>query len=160
MKLYCKFIDDTVSASEAGYAMVCSLVPEGTAIAKTPEGKPYFPSLPDFHFSISHSKGLVVAAVSDKPIGADCERIDKIRPHALRRSFTAEEQLYAASPERFYEVWTRKEAYFKFLGTGITEDFSRFNSLSASNIASFTVKGYAVSVCGDGCNACEIIMLH
>lgn len=159
MKVYCKLTHSAGSASEAAHRIVQSLVPDGLAMAKTPEGKPYFPSLPDFHFSISHSKGFIAVAVSESPVGVDCERIDEIRPHALRRTFTAEEQRYADTPERFYEVWTRKEAYFKRLGTGITENFASFNSLSAADIRSFTVKNYAVSVCGDGCSDCGLIIL-
>ena len=37
--------------------------------AVTPEGKPYFPARPAFHYSISHSGEWVVCAVGAVPLG-------------------------------------------------------------------------------------------
>lgn len=41
--------------------------------AVTPEGKPYFPARPAFHYSISHSGEWVVCAVGAVPLGVDIQ---------------------------------------------------------------------------------------
>ena len=159
MKLYCKFISGDVSPHEEWRRLLYEIFPDCGEIARTPEGKPYFPDAPEVSFSVSHSKGLVVIAAGTGSVGVDCELIGPVRVHAARRAFTEEELLYADTPERFYEVWTRKEAYFKFLGTGITEKFPFFNSLSSPDIYSFSFHGYVISVCDKNSNECEIISI-
>ena len=39
-------------------------------------GKPFFPERPDWHFSLSHTRGFVLAAVSASPVGADVQLRD------------------------------------------------------------------------------------
>ncbi len=84
----------------------------------TESGKPYFAEL-SVKFSVSHSGGRVILAVSDKEIGAD---IQKINPRAMRvaeRFFTESECEYVGGEvQRFFEIWTKKEAYGKWLGGG------------------------------------------
>ena len=91
-------------------------------ILRTPAGKPYFADLP-IHFSASHSEDRVILAVSDREIGADIERILPRSTDVAKRFFTKEEQAYLLGAEdavaRFYEVWTKKEAFGKWLGSGI-----------------------------------------
>lgn len=88
-------------------------------ILRTEAGKPYFADLP-LRFSLSHSGGEAIIAVSDREIGAD---IQKMRPVDLRlaeRFFTAREKEYVGEDvSRFYEVWTKKEAYGKWQGSGL-----------------------------------------
>ncbi len=106
-------------------------------ILRTPAGKPYFAELPLF-YSVSHSADFVILAASDRPIGADIERIRPLNLGIAKRFFAPGEQsyLFGASPRpqdfetppseqsreilgRFYEIWTKKEAFFKWRGTGI-----------------------------------------
>ena len=54
-------------------------------IALTAGGKPFFPSRPDLCFSLSHTKTVVLAAVSSFPIGADVEFRRETRPALERR---------------------------------------------------------------------------
>lgn len=95
-------------------------------------GQPYFTGC-DLFVSISHSHKKVACAVSAEPVGIDIERMDPIKLQMCRHVCTPEEKAYvlAGAPEdsfcedtavlqRFYEIWTGKEAYFKKLGTGIT----------------------------------------
>lgn len=91
-------------------------------IIKGAHGKPYLEDNP-FYFSISHCKGLVIVAVGDFEVGADCE---KIRPHDLRvleRVANEDEKqriMASSDTEReFFRLWTMKEAYVKMLGIGI-----------------------------------------
>ncbi|MBQ5390650.1 MAG: 4'-phosphopantetheinyl transferase superfamily protein [Clostridia bacterium] len=111
-------------------------------ILRTPAGKPYFADLP-IKFSLSHSEEKVILAVSDREIGADIERMRPCSLGVAKRFFTAKEQVYvfgkapgeadfalpkaeqdSALLNRFYEVWTKKEAYGKFVGSGLAATFS------------------------------------
>lgn len=82
------------------------------------------------YVSISHCEDLVACALSREPIGIDAERIRPVKPGLIDRVCTPEEKDYVQdSAERFFEVWTAKEACFKMLGTGIT-DFQSVNTLT------------------------------
>ena len=90
-------------------------------------GKPFI-SNKNGEFSISHSEDMVLVAVSDAPVGADIEKIRKINPSVIRKICNNEEAAYINSGKtdyekniRLLEIWTFKEAYFKFKGTGITD---------------------------------------
>ena len=81
-------------------------------------------------FSVSHSgEHALVAVVDDRaPLGIDVERVrPRARLEALAARALARDELAAwrARPanERlaaFLQLWTRKEAYLKATGTGIT----------------------------------------
>ena len=89
-----------------------------------------------YFFNVSHSEDVVAAAVSERPIGIDIERIRDISPFIAKKYFCHNEQVYlfghdprdsdferVLSPEarmRFFELWTAKEAYLKCRGTGMT----------------------------------------
>ena len=51
---------------------------EAPNVFKDKNGKPYFDSKPDIHFSISHSGDYAMCAFSDNPIGADIQKIQEI----------------------------------------------------------------------------------
>lgn len=99
-------------------------------------GRPYLGNYPVF-ISLTHSGEWVACAASQAPIGIDME-LCAPRDLALARRFFREEEvayLLAGSSwkeiptpcrdpallERFYEIWTAKEAWFKLQGSGITE---------------------------------------
>ena len=91
-------------------------------------GKPFLPLYPELHFSISHCQRAVGCLLAQVPCGLDIERIRNISPALVKRTMNAseEKQIYSASsPEiEFARLWTRKEAVFKLLGTGITDDMA------------------------------------
>lgn len=96
---------------------------DAPVILRTGAGKPYFAELP-IRFSLSHSGEKVILAVSDREIGADIEQICPRSLSLASRFFTAREQAYVRPTEpdalrRFYEVWTKKEAYGKWQGSGM-----------------------------------------
>lgn len=82
------------------------------AVAKTPAGKPYCPSRPDVHFSLSHSRGHVMVALGSSPCGCDVEEERPVSA-ALRRRVAAEEELAQFA---FLELWTLKESMVKYRG--------------------------------------------
>jgi 4'-phosphopantetheinyl transferase len=98
-----------------------------------PAGKPELPP-PGPPFSVSHSAGLMLIAVGGPGrLGVD---IEKIRPRAQPDSFTgffapAEEASIQSLPadlrERaFFTCWTRKEAWIKGRGDGLSYGLDRF----------------------------------
>ncbi len=91
-----------------------------TEYAENEFGKPFFASIPNLYFSVSHTNGLAVCAVSDRSVGIDCESVDReVPPSVLQRFFTAFEiSAYERSP---IELWTLKEAYTKMCGLPFSE---------------------------------------
>ena len=103
-------------------------VTENLTICRTPEGKPYFLACPQLYFSLSHSKGLCIAALSENEgaVGMDAELLAD-RPHVdelAARFFSQEEQeaVNRANDKRFcfYRIWTKKEAVAKRSGQGLS----------------------------------------
>lgn len=105
---------------------------ENVKIECQDNGRP-FVAEHDIFISVSHSKELVCCAASKKPIGIDVELVAPISAKLVDRVCTENEKKFVlgcamASDtindpeilERFFEIWTAKEAYFKLLGTGIT----------------------------------------
>lgn len=88
-------------------------------------GKPYFEDRNDLYFSISHCKSAVAAVVDDEEVGVDIEEISRYR-ESLVRYVTNESEIMEngveGKAEKFIELWTKKEAVFKYLGTGITHE--------------------------------------
>lgn len=112
-------------------------------------GKPYTESAP-VHFSISHSKNIAVCAISDKPVGIDIEFIRDVNLNIAKRQFAPDEARYVfekwdLSKRRFFEVWTRKEAYVKLLGKGITY-FPKFTVMGNNKIETHIRDKYIVSI--------------
>lgn len=117
-------------------------VPEAEIeIRITPEGKPYV-EIPGIHFSISHCEDRVLVVFSDGEVGADIEKCRKINPGTSRYfcsdkdlSFIFRRETDRFLPEitdpetlsRFFEVWTLKEAYVKYLGTGLSKEMKKIN---------------------------------
>ena len=92
---------------------------EDATVLRTAAGKPYFADLP-IHFSLSHSGTVAILAVSDREIGADVEEMREVDMRLAERFFTAREAAYVAGDrDRFFEVWTKKEAYGKWRGDGL-----------------------------------------
>lgn len=93
-------------------------------INHTPEGKPQFIDGPEF--SISHCKEAIAVAIDEHPIGIDVESIRAISPSLMEYTMNAQECAFICSSEEpdrsFIRLWTQKEAYLKYLGTGIRND--------------------------------------
>jgi 4'-phosphopantetheinyl transferase len=89
----------------------------------------------DLQFNISHARGVTAYAITrGRPVGIDVERV---RPggdweHIVRTQFAAAEaEAYRALPAQdrltgFFTAWTRKEAFIKALGTGLSRPLSGF----------------------------------
>lgn len=101
---------------------------------RTPLGKPYAENAPQFN--LSHSGDWLLCAIGDTPVGADIETPRTVSPSLLRRVCTPSElALIGDDAERFLRVWTAKEAYLKYLGTGIRGDLRRVETVRSGEIA-------------------------
>ena len=87
------------------------------------------------HFNVSHSEELALYAFSaETEVGIDVERIreDLATAEIAERFFSPEEvrALGVLPPhlrtEAFFNCWTRKEAYIKALGKGVSHPLERF----------------------------------
>lgn len=119
-------------ASLGGLVALSSLVGDkGGIICRNECGKPYFKDSSLGHFSISHSGILSVAAYGGCEIGIDLERIDTSRDlkRIADRFFTEREldifRKEGDTAESFFEIWTKKEAYVKYLGGAFASIFSK-----------------------------------
>lgn len=106
--------------------------------APGPRGKPYLAGVPSggrgVFFNLSHSGKLALIGVAATELGLDVEKVRHLeslteiaRKHFSPAEFTALEAL--AGPARelaFYRCWTRKEAYIKALGEGLSMPLDSF----------------------------------
>lgn len=87
-------------------------------IKKTPLGKPYIGGNP-FYFSLSHSGGRGIIAISDKPCGVDLEVFKGRLRDSVLNKFSERERAEIASERDFLQHWTAREAYIKLYGFSI-----------------------------------------
>lgn len=121
-------------------------------------GKPYIEN-DNYHFSISHSGNLIAFVSHTAPIGIDIQETKNDTSPALR-FFTQNEQSYISNdPSRFFEIWTKKEAYIKMLGTGLSTSLSSFDVLKepVKNMLFYTAfDNVSLSVCAENVNTFNI----
>lgn len=120
--------------------VIPDIEPEGWYFEQTARGKPYVclaqAGIPPVRFSLTHTHGLVACIVSKRvEVGVDVEsRSRTIEVELLMRdvcSFDEQQQIRLAAPpdraDRFFDLWTLKEAYLKALGLGITGGMSQIS---------------------------------
>lgn len=123
-----RLVADTILRLELGRRLGCP--PAAVRIERGAEGKPQLaPGQPKLHFSLSHSHGRALIALSaDREVGVDLEPLDPDRPieRLAARRFTAREHAFIRDAadhnqrtERFYRLWAAKEACVKATGEGI-----------------------------------------
>jgi 4'-phosphopantetheinyl transferase len=110
--------------------------PETLRFVRAPQGKPALLAAPDrLEFNLSHADWCAVLAVAqDRRVGVDVEgiRLGHSGMDVARRFFARAEveTLLAAPPEErtatFVRCWTRKEAYVKARGEGLSLSLQHF----------------------------------
>lgn len=117
-------------------------------------GKPYLRGASKFHYNISHTRNAVAVAFSHNEIGIDIEQTKKPDFKVAKRFFTSNEGNYVLSQKNaehaFYEIWTKKEAYIKCIGTGLSTPLKSFDVLKGkinSMMRTFKIEKYLISVC-------------
>lgn len=129
--------EDALRCLAAGALLQHALGTAEYTAAKGPFGKPCIKGNDSFHYNLSHSGNWVAIAYGDTEVGIDVEKIclDAGKEDVARRYFTPDEQAYvfdtkALAPQRFFEVWTGKESYLKYLGTGLQKNLASFSIFS------------------------------
>jgi 4'-phosphopantetheinyl transferase len=116
-----------------------AVAPRAWRFEKNRHGRPFvcdpWCSKP-LHFSLSHTDGFVACAVSScQRIGIDVEATDRPVSHTeIARMFFSSAELAdlislpaAQRLDRFFEVWTLKEAYAKARGLGLQLPLDEFS---------------------------------
>lgn len=107
--------------------------PEELSFSVNEYGKPFLPDR-ELEFNLSHSGDYALIAVTrGRNIGVDVEQIREVEIEELaRRNFSPREvsELMALLPEQrlngFFNCWTRKEAYIKARGLGLSIPLDSF----------------------------------
>lgn len=119
----------------AGYA---GIHPSAIRFLQAQYGKPYLEGHigPPLRFNLSHSHGFALLAVThEREVGID---IEKVRPEVATEQIA--EEFFSESEVRtlrslpegeqtsaFFNCWTRKEAYIKARGEGLSFPLDRFD---------------------------------
>lgn len=116
-------------------------------------GKPFLSGYPSFCFNISHTRNAIAVAFSNEEVGVDIERVKSPLLQISKRFFTQHEHEYIIfhkNPElAFYEIWTKKEAYIKYTGMGLSIPLNSFNVLDNEKSKSMYINemsDYIISV--------------
>lgn len=122
-------------------------------------GKPFIENYKNFCFNISHSNDVIVAIIDNEDIGIDVELIQNLSDDLAKFFCTENEYNQILKEEKNNKgklitfIWSLKEAYLKFLGTGMSKSFKSFDVISRENIDSNIFlynkqyKEYSLSVC-------------
>lgn len=110
----------------------CDSSPGALEFEFNPHGKPRLRDFPQVSFNLSHSGELALVAVtkSNRRVGVDVEEIrsEAVKDGVAERFFSPGEMKRLKSldgDERvlgFFRCWTRKEAYLKAIGRGISDE--------------------------------------
>ncbi len=120
-------------------------------------GRPGLCGRDDVQISLSHSGRMAAAAFCSRPVGVDLEILRPASLSIADRFFREEEVRYireaADREEAFYYIWTRKEAFIKKTGEGLSRDLRSFSvldgSLPGDHCFSFRDGPAMISVCTD-----------
>jgi 4'-phosphopantetheinyl transferase len=117
----------------AGYL---HLNPQDFSFQYTAHGKPFLKDYRDLRFNVSHTDGLALLAfVPEREIGVDVEKI-RAQSDVLKmaeRFFSDHERQHLRNLQgdelhaAFFRCWTRKEAYIKAKGEGLSLPLHQFD---------------------------------
>ena len=113
--------------------------PECISFGYSSHGKPALAGEPDrntIRFNVSHSQGIALFAVTrGREVGVDLERIrSDVEVAEIAERFFSQRELATlralptgAQREAFFRCWTRKEAYIKARGEGLSLPLDQFD---------------------------------
>ncbi len=129
-------------------------------LAAAPLGKPYLPEYPYIHFNYSHCRRGILCGIHHEEIGVDIERIIPYKENlAARISHPNELRMLLETLEKdrcLTALWTAKESYLKYMGTGLRIDLRKLDLSSGLRdgvpvdgvwLHSCFGKGYGMCVC-------------
>lgn len=120
--------------------------------------KPFFENLP-IEFSLSHSDGMWICVMSDSPCGIDIQvekNTDVLK--IAERFYKPDEVEYVRhfGKRGFFQMWTRREAYGKMIGTGFWGEIPKLVNEDLELIEKFNDYYISEIEIGDGitCAVC------
>ena len=132
-------------------------------------GRPFFASEElrrDIDFNLSHTEKTVAVAIAIREAGEDTPRIGidveiphpRIRKKQLAARFFAENEIRLLDESddeeaTFLSLWTRKEAYLKYLGTGLAGEMQTTDTTDPSALA-VTLLTYPLTESGEMLSLC------
>lgn len=132
-------------------------------IARSEQGKPYFPEYPKIYFNYSHSRQGILCGLHTGEIGVDIQgRLCYKERLAQRICHTKELEALERFPDReeaMTRFWTAKESFLKYKGCGIRVDLRRINcsgclrgrmELEGAILHSSMEETFALAVCCQG----------
>ena len=109
-------------------------------ITRTPYGKPYFLNYPELYFNYSHSKHAAACVLSNQAVGIDLEQIRNYSEKTAQRFCSQGEwswlQRQPDLNKAWIQIWTMKEAWLKYRGTGLRVDLRDLDFTAALENAS------------------------
>jgi 4'-phosphopantetheinyl transferase len=116
--------------------------PEHVRLGSAANGKPFLEGEPDLCFNVSHTDGLALLGFAKRrAIGVDVENLEReIEAELLAERFFSERERQALRRfngdelrAAFFRCWTRKEAYIKAKGDGLSLPLDQFDVSVAAN---------------------------
>ena len=148
-------------------AQYLKIAPQEIIYSKGEKGKPFIDmptnSISPIQFNLSHTQTVALLAVTlEKDVGIDIEHIDRKTDWKgiCQRFFTEPEQKALFSLDKsqqehaFYTLWTRKEAYMKVLGTGLSLSPTEF-TLTVPPKAPALIEHHSNNI--DACNTVQFM---
>ncbi len=93
-------------------------------------GKPVINGSVCLNFNVSHSGEWIVCVIDNRNVGIDIEQVLEIDLSIAENYFSSTEHLdiieYPLPQVRFFEYWTLKESYVKYIGKGLSEPLDAF----------------------------------
>ncbi len=139
-----------------GYILLIHALREEGIFKEMPEfsynehDKPFLKNYPGWHFNISHCKTAACCVLSHRDIGIDIEEVKEYKENLAAYICNNNElkSLHDSNnkSDDFYKLWTRKEAVFKMLGSGITNNIKDILNTPNINIESHKIDNLWLSV--------------
>ncbi len=89
-------------------------------------GKPHLDGQSNLFFNLSHSGKMAVCALFEREVGVDIQEIKPVSEKLIKKVTSEEEFAYLLTldetkrQEELARLWTIKESYMKYLGTGLS----------------------------------------
>lgn len=131
-------------------------------------GKPYIEGHENIFFNISHTHNVIAIAFSNNRVGVDIEKGIENGIGIAKHFFTEKEIEFIKNADvdplkTFLEIWTKKEAFIKYLGLGLRkplDDFCVVNDFLKDNFLTLQSENCVVSFYdGDNKSGVKIIKL-
>jgi 4'-phosphopantetheinyl transferase len=104
----------------------------------------------ELHYNISHSGDWILLAISNSEVGVDTEFVNQSFAYkeVIQENFSTDEIGYInekLSTERFFMLWTRKEALTKATGKGLDDDLKLIPCLDGIHFSQSNVMAPAAN---------------